>query len=61
MLLETPTMIDLSAKMISEGKENELMPREADICAPITTYRYILLAMWYVHTCQLRYKISKYC
>jgi hypothetical protein len=54
-------MIDLSAKMISEGKENELMPREADICAPITTYRYILLAMWYVHTCQLRYKISKYC
>jgi hypothetical protein len=54
-------MIDLAAKMISEGKENELMPREADTCAPITAYRYVSLVMWYVHICQLRYKISMYC
>lgn len=36
-------MIDLAAKMISDGKGNELMPREADNCAPITAYRYALL------------------
>lgn len=36
-------MIDLAAKMISDGQGNELMPREADNCAPITAYRYALL------------------
>ncbi|KAJ4751613.1 UPF0613 protein PB24D3.06c [Rhynchospora pubera] len=39
-LPETPAMIDLAAKMITEGKGNELMPREADSAAPITAYRY---------------------
>jgi len=32
-------MIDLAAKMISEGRGSEIMPREADPCAPITAYR----------------------
>ncbi|CAF2120311.1 unnamed protein product [Brassica napus] len=39
-LPETPAMIDLAAKMIKEGRAEELMPREADPCAPISAYRY---------------------
>lgn len=39
-LPETASMIDLASKMISEGKEQELMPREANPHAPITAYRY---------------------
>ncbi|XP_020960044.1 UPF0613 protein PB24D3.06c isoform X3 [Arachis ipaensis] len=39
-LPETASMIDLAAKMISEGRGSELMPREADPCSPITAYRY---------------------
>ncbi|XP_045827531.1 UPF0613 protein PB24D3.06c [Trifolium pratense] len=39
-LPQTATMIDLAAKMISEGRGSEIMPREADPCAPITAYRY---------------------
>ncbi|ESQ41913.1 hypothetical protein EUTSA_v10013904mg [Eutrema salsugineum] len=39
-LPETPTMIDLAANMIKEGRAEELMPREADPCAPISAYRY---------------------
>lgn len=38
-LPETAAMIDLSAKMISEGRAMDLMPREADPGAPITAYR----------------------
>lgn len=33
-------MIDLASKMISEGRESELMPREANPSAPITAHRY---------------------
>lgn len=39
-LPHTASMIDLAAKMISEGRGLELMPREADPLAPITAYRY---------------------
>ncbi|XP_008786931.2 UPF0613 protein PB24D3.06c-like [Phoenix dactylifera] len=39
-LPETAVMIDLAAKMISEGRGMELMPREANPDAPITAYRY---------------------
>ncbi|WJX90474.1 hypothetical protein P8452_72370 [Trifolium repens] len=39
-LSQTAAMIDLAAKMISEGRGSEIMPREADPCAPITAYRY---------------------
>ncbi|CAF2341318.1 hypothetical protein HID58_038925 [Brassica napus] len=39
-LPETPALIDLAAKMISEGRAEELMPKEADPCAPISAYRY---------------------
>ncbi|KAG7609718.1 Fusarinine C esterase sidJ [Arabidopsis suecica] len=39
-LPETPAMIDLAANMIKEGRGEELMPREADPCAPISAYRY---------------------
>ncbi|KAJ4868911.1 alpha/beta-Hydrolases superfamily protein [Raphanus sativus] len=39
-LPETPAMIDLAANMIKEGRAEELMPREADPCAPISAYRY---------------------
>lgn len=39
-LPETAEMIDLAAKMISEGRGMELMPREANPDAPITAYRY---------------------
>ncbi|XP_008790967.1 UPF0613 protein PB24D3.06c-like isoform X2 [Phoenix dactylifera] len=39
-LPETAAMIDLAAKMISEGRGMELMPREANPDAPITAYRY---------------------
>ncbi|GAA0139037.1 hypothetical protein LIER_00663 [Lithospermum erythrorhizon] len=39
-LPETASMIDLAVKMISDGRGSELMPREADPCAPITAYRY---------------------
>lgn len=39
-LPETAEMIDLAAKMISEGREMDLMPREANQDAPITAYRY---------------------
>ncbi|XP_027332058.1 UPF0613 protein PB24D3.06c isoform X2 [Abrus precatorius] len=39
-LPHTASMIDLAAKMISEGRGLELMPREADPSAPITAYRY---------------------
>ena len=35
-------MIDLAAKMISEGRGMDLMPREANPDAPITAYRYIV-------------------
>ncbi|MCI23250.1 alpha/beta hydrolase family protein, partial [Trifolium medium] len=37
-LPQTAAMIDLAAKMISEGRGSEIMPREADPCAPITAY-----------------------
>ncbi|KAG5011219.1 hypothetical protein JHK82_019851 [Glycine max] len=39
-LPHTASMIDLAAKMISEGRGLELMPMEADPTAPITAYRY---------------------
>nr|AFK45298.1 unknown [Lotus japonicus] len=39
-LPHTASMIDLAAKLISEGRGSELMPREADPSAPITAYRY---------------------
>ncbi|KAJ4882497.1 alpha/beta-Hydrolases superfamily protein [Raphanus sativus] len=39
-LPETPALIDLAAKMISQGRAEELMPREADPSAPISAYRY---------------------
>ncbi|XP_039115151.1 UPF0613 protein PB24D3.06c [Dioscorea cayenensis subsp. rotundata] len=39
-LPETASMIDLAATMIKEGKELELMPKEANPDAPITAYRY---------------------
>lgn len=42
-LPETPGLIDLAAKMISEGRAEELMPREADPCAPVSAYRYFIL------------------
>ena len=35
-------MIDLAAKMISEGRGMDLMPREANPDAPIIAYRYIV-------------------
>lgn len=38
-LPETAEMIDLAAKMISEGRGMDLMPREANPDAPITAYR----------------------
>ncbi|XP_047147146.1 UPF0613 protein PB24D3.06c-like [Vigna umbellata] len=38
-LPHTASMIDLAAKMISEGRGLELMPREPDPSAPITAYR----------------------
>lgn len=38
-LPETASMIDLAATMIKEGKELELMPKEANPDAPITAYR----------------------
>jgi len=38
-LPHTASMIDLAAKMISEGRGLELMPMEADPSAPITAYR----------------------
>lgn len=39
-LPNTASMIDLASNMISEGHEQELMPREANPDAPITAYRY---------------------
>ncbi|KAF8690442.1 hypothetical protein HU200_040795 [Digitaria exilis] len=39
-LPETAEMIDLAAKMISEGRGMDLMPREANPDVPITAYRY---------------------
>lgn len=39
-LPETAEMIDLAAKMLSEGRGMDLMPREANPDAPITAYRY---------------------
>ncbi|KAJ0036021.1 hypothetical protein Pint_24909 [Pistacia integerrima] len=39
-LPETAAMIDLASSMIKEGRESELMPREAEPSAPITAYRY---------------------
>ncbi|KAM3366327.1 hypothetical protein ACQJBY_015644 [Aegilops geniculata] len=39
-LPETGEMIDLAAKMISAGREMDLMPREANSDAPITAYRF---------------------
>ncbi|XP_047322226.1 UPF0613 protein PB24D3.06c-like [Impatiens glandulifera] len=33
-------MIDLATKMVNESRGSELMPREADPDAPITSYRY---------------------
>jgi hypothetical protein len=35
-------MIDLAAKLISEGRGMDLMPRKANSDAPITAYRYIM-------------------
>lgn len=39
-LPETAAMIDLASNMIREGRGSELMPTEADPCAPITAHRY---------------------
>ncbi|KAI4317747.1 hypothetical protein L6164_025592 [Bauhinia variegata] len=39
-LPQTASLIDLAAKMISEGRGSELMPREADLSSPITANRY---------------------
>ncbi|KAK6803828.1 hypothetical protein RDI58_001612 [Solanum bulbocastanum] len=39
-LPDTASMIDLASNMISEGRESELMPREANPDAPITSFRY---------------------
>ncbi|KAK1563174.1 hypothetical protein Q3G72_023456 [Acer saccharum] len=39
-LPETAAMIDLASEMIKDGRKLEIMPREADPCAPITAYRY---------------------
>ncbi|KAF3657476.1 hypothetical protein FXO38_13671 [Capsicum annuum] len=38
-LPDTASMIDLASNMISEGRESELMPREANPDAPITAFR----------------------
>ncbi|CAN1280554.1 UPF0613 protein PB24D3.06c [Linum perenne] len=43
-LPETAAMIDLASSMIAEGRGSELMPRDADPCAPITAYRYYSLS-----------------
>lgn len=40
-LPETAAMIDLASSMIKEGRESELMPREADPCSPITAQRWL--------------------
>ncbi|XAR57190.1 hypothetical protein NMG60_11025245 [Bertholletia excelsa] len=45
-LPETAAMIDLASKMISEGRESELMPREANPDAPITASRYHSLSAY---------------
>lgn len=42
-LPQTAAMIDLAAKMISEGRGPEIMPREADPSAPITAYRWVYI------------------
>ncbi|KAL5995873.1 hypothetical protein ACLOJK_025945 [Asimina triloba] len=39
-LPETASMIDLATAMIKEGREIDLMPREANPDAPITAYRF---------------------
>ncbi|KAL5785441.1 hypothetical protein ACOSQ2_007833 [Xanthoceras sorbifolium] len=45
-LPETAAMIDLASEMIKEGRKSEIMPREADPCAPITAYRYYSLCSY---------------
>lgn len=45
-LPETAAMIDLAASMIKEGREMDLMPREANLDAPITAYRYYSLCAY---------------
>ncbi|XP_028773994.1 UPF0613 protein PB24D3.06c-like [Neltuma alba] len=39
-LPHTASMAELAAKMISEGRSSEFMPRDADPNGPITAYRY---------------------
>ncbi|KAF3615694.1 hypothetical protein FXO37_35399 [Capsicum annuum] len=39
-LPDTASMIDLASNMISEGRESELMPREANPDAPITAFSF---------------------
>lgn len=45
-LPETAAMIDLASSMMKEGRGSELMPKEADSCAPITAYRYHSLSAY---------------
>lgn len=43
----TASMIDLASSMISEGRQSELMPREANPDAPITAFRYYSLCAYF--------------
>ncbi|BBN08833.1 hypothetical protein MPTK1_4g14850 [Marchantia polymorpha subsp. ruderalis] len=40
MLRETPSFLHLAEIIIKEGKGEELMPHEADPCAPINALRW---------------------
>ncbi|KAK8579421.1 hypothetical protein V6N13_142631 [Hibiscus sabdariffa] len=42
----TAAMIDLASSMIKEGRDSDLMPKEADQSAPITAYRYYSLSAY---------------
>jgi hypothetical protein len=44
-------MIDLAAKMISEGRGMDLMPREANPDAPITAYRLVIIELKNIVIC----------
>ncbi|KAM7260017.1 hypothetical protein ACFE04_015758 [Oxalis oulophora] len=45
-LPETAELIDLASTMRKEGRGSELMPREADPCAPISADRYYSLSAY---------------
>lgn len=45
MLRETPSFLHLAEIIIKEGKGEELMPHEADPCAPINALRFSILLL----------------